>query len=387
LDGLESVEEAYLRRVIEWPEGELYDRRVLAETRRRMVDTKLFESVALRPAEQLADDGSLPVTLETSEAKHRTVSLGGGFSTDEGFDVRASWEHRNLLGEQERLRFVIDASQLRQFAEVGLRKPHFRRREHTLLLLGEFVREDSDAFEELSASGSLGLERKWGEFWTVAVAGSGEYSRIDDLTGDNNYTLIGAHFRARHDNRDDILNPTEGVHASFTTSPYVNLIGESSNFWVNEVHASSYYPLDAKDAYILAGRLRLGSIVGEETPSIPANKRFYSGGGGSVRGYAFRTVGPLDPSNDPTGGRSVIELNVELRARITEDIGIVPFLDGGQVYFESWPEPSEELLWAGGLGLRYFTGIGPLRLDVAAPINGRDVDDPFQFYISFGQAF
>ena len=106
-----------------------------------------------------------------------------------------------------------------------------------------------------------------------------------------------------------------------------------------------------------------------------------------MRGYEFQSVGPLDEDDDPLGGRSVIEVGAEVRLRVTEEIGVVPFIEGGIVGESPWPDFEERFLWAAGLGLRYFTAIGPLRLDVAVPINGRDSDDSFQFYVSLGQAF
>ena len=151
---------------------------------------------------------------------------------------------------------------------------------------------------------------------------------------------------------------------------------------------SAYYAIDSEARFILAGRGRVGSIVGESTEDVPANKRFYAGGGGSVRGYEFQSVGPLDNDDDPLGGRSLIAVGAELRTRITDSIGLVPFVDGGTVYDSSYPDFDETFRWAAGLGLRYFTGFGPIRLDVAVPLNKRDdIDDDFEIYISFGQAF
>ena len=145
---------------------------------------------------------------------------------------------------------------------------------------------------------------------------------------------------------------------------------------------------DEDERFILAGRTRIGTTVGADSESLPANRRFYAGGGGSIRGYAYQLVGPLDDDEDPFGGTSLVEFGAEVRVRVTDTIGVVPFIDGGMVYDDPWPDADQELLWAAGLGLRYFTGFGPLRLDVAFPLNRRDgVDDAFQFYISFGQAF
>ena len=127
--------------------------------------------------------------------------------------------------------------------------------------------------------------------------------------------------------------------------------------------------------------------MGESTEDLPANKRFYAGGGGSVRGYEFQTVGPLDDDDDPLGGRSLVEVSAEVRTRVTDEIGLVPFVDGGTVFDTAYPDFDETLRWAAGIGLRYFTAVGPVRVDFAFPLNGRDDDDAFQFYVSFGQAF
>jgi translocation and assembly module TamA len=121
---------------------------------------------------------------------------------------------------------------------------------------------------------------------------------------------------------------------------------------------------------------------------IPADERLYAGGGGSIRGYAYQSVGPLDEDDDPIGGRSVLELSAELRMKLTDRIGLVTFLDGGSAFESTFPDSSEKLQWAAGLGFRYFTAIGPLRLDVGFPLNRRtDIDDAFQIYVSIGQAF
>jgi translocation and assembly module TamA len=138
---------------------------------------------------------------------------------------------------------------------------------------------------------------------------------------------------------------------------------------------------------VLAVRARLGSIVGEELLDVPSDKRFFSGGGGSVRGYAFQAIGPRTLEDNPLGGRSLLELGLEARVRITEEIGLVPFIEGGQVFDGSFPGSDDGLQFGAGLGLRYFTGIGPLRFDLAFPINKRKGDDDYQIYVSIGQAF
>jgi translocation and assembly module TamA len=131
----------------------------------------------------------------------------------------------------------------------------------------------------------------------------------------------------------------------------------------------------------------VGSITGTESADIPANRRFYAGGGTSIRGYALQSVGPLTDDGTPIGGRSLLELSAELRVKLSKTLGGVVFIDGGNVYEETVPDFSNNLRWAAGFGTLYFTAVGPIRLDIGFPLNRRSIDDSFQFYISVGQAF
>jgi translocation and assembly module TamA len=146
--------------------------------------------------------------------------------------------------------------------------------------------------------------------------------------------------------------------------------------------------VDDDSRYVLAFRARVAQVAGEPTATLPANHRLYAGGAGSIRGYEFQSVGPLDANNDPLGGRSLVTFGGEIRWRITETIGIVPFLDGGNVYDSTVPDFGEKFFWGTGVGFRYYTDFGPLRADIAFPLDRRKgIDDAYQFYISLGQAF
>jgi len=135
------------------------------------------------------------------------------------------------------------------------------------------------------------------------------------------------------------------------------------------------------------GRAAAGSLTGENVRNIPASLRFYSGGGGSVRGYKYQSLGPHDRNGDPLGGLSFTDVSLEARFRITESFGIVPFVDGGMVYETTMPDWGRDLSWGVGLGFRYYTLIGPIRLDIATPLQDRDNNKAFQIYLSIGQAF
>jgi translocation and assembly module TamA len=215
-----------------------------------------------------------------------------------------------------------------------------------------------------------------------------EYS---DLTGSDSpneeFYLAGLRGILRHDNTDNPLDPTRGTRFEINVSPYMGLTDHDTNFTSVSLSGSQYLSIDDDGDYVLAARARTGTIIGEERGNLPSNKRYYSGGGGSIRGYEYQKVGPLDDDHDPLGGRSVLELGFEFRARVTKSFGVVPFVEGGNVYARSEPEDIS-LLWAAGLGFRYYTAVGPLRFDVAVPLDKREnVDDDYQFYISLGQAF
>lgn len=390
--GRQSVKESYLREIAQWPEGEPYDRRVLRDLQRRLADTALFSTANAQSAGALTPDGSLPVTVTLVERQHRSIGAAAAYSTDIGPSLELFWEHRNLLGENERLRTTATGSLIEQSGEIDFRKPAFLRHDQDLLGNLQGGQEDSDAYERQWVESLLGLERPVLNNWRISAGLSFSYEIVDEEAdtgrGERSFQIFGLPLTATRDTTDDPLDPHKGSRLLFSLTPATGLGDESLLFLTAVAGASAYYAIDEAERFVLAGRARLGSILGEKTEALPASRRFYAGGGGSIRGYEYQLVGPLDDDEDPFGGTSLLELGGELRIRVTEEIGVVPFVDGGTVYDDPFPNGEETLHWAAGLGLRYFTGFGPLRLDVAFPLNPRDgVDETFQFYISFGQAF
>jgi translocation and assembly module TamA len=390
--GNERVDASYLHRIAEWPEGATYDRRILRNTQSRLADTGLFSTVNAEPASKTNADGSLPVTVTVVEREHRSIGGAASISTDVGPGGELFWEHRNLFGQNERLKLTATGSLIEQSGEIDFRKPAFLEPEQELIFTINGGLDDNDAYERQGVDGLVAVERPMLENWRVSAGLSAGYEIVEDKAdtgeGKRRFTLFGLPLTARRDTTDDPLDPANGSRLHFSLTPYTGVGDESLLFLEAIAGGSAYYAIDEDERFILAGRTRIGTIVGADSESLPANRRFYAGGGGSIRGYAYQLVGPLDAAEDPFGGTSLVELGAEVRVRVTDTIGVVPFIDGGMVYDDPWPDADQELLWAAGLGLRYFTGFGPLRLDVAFPLNPRDgVDDAFQFYISFGQAF
>jgi translocation and assembly module TamA len=388
IEGLADVEEDYVRQFIDWTPGERYDQRKVDAFRSSLVGTGLFATVRIDHADTVEADGTLPVTITVVERQHRSVGVGASYSTSEGVGGEVFWEHRNLLGRQERLRLSARGTEIDQAVSATFRKPHFKRRDQDLLARASVSREETDAFDARSLFLFAGLERQVSDEWRVAAGVPVEYSLLDDREGERTFVLLGLSLGATRDSTDSRLDAARGTRVQLSLTPYHGFDGDTVNFAVSEVAAAAFVSPFADDPLVLAGRARVGSIVGPSTETLPANKRFYAGGGGSIRGYEFQRVGPLDEQNDPLGGRSVLEVGVEVRVKVTEAIGFVAFLDGGNVFDETIPDLAREFQWAAGFGLRYFTSFGPLRFDIGFPINPREgIDDAFQFYISVGQAF
>lgn len=386
--GATSVEADYIEGFIPWREGEIFDRSKLNEARRRLLGTGLFAVVAFERPNALDADGKLPVTVRVEERKHRSVGLAGRWSTDQGFAVEASWEHRNLFGRQELLSLSGELGETKQEFAAAFKKPHFLRRDQDLLANGALAHQDTDAFNGPLTRYFVGLQRKITENWKIVAGIPIEFSNLSDLQGARKFSLFGLEIRGERDTSNDRLDPNAGSRLRLSLKPYYGTGENRVNFLTGRLGLTGYHAVDDEELYTLAARTRFGSIVGESTASLPANKRFYAGGGSSIRGYRFQSVGPLGTANTPLGGRSLFEVSAELRAKVTDTIGGVIFIDGGNVYDDELPDLSTDLQWAIGFGGRYFTTFGPIRLDFGFPINPRDgVDDFMQFYISIGQAF
>jgi translocation and assembly module TamA len=387
-DGLTDVQQAYLERLIPWTAGASYDQRLVNDYRRRVTETELFESVVIDHAPALAADGTLPMTVGLVESRHRTIGGGLTWSTDIGPGVSIFWVHRNSFGQGESTRIELDASKPLQRLNALLRIPAFRRIDQALVFQATALHQNDDAFNQRSLRFYGGMEWFQTRTWTLTAGGETEVTDIREApSGNGDFFIVGVPFGARYDGTDDLLDPSRGSRFSTLIGPTL-VTGSSTLVYLGtDTAASTYYmPFDS-DRLILAVRGRVGSILGAGPDSLPASRRFYAGGGGSIRGFESRSVGPVAPNGDPLGGTSVWEASFEARIRISDSFGVVPFIDLGQVGRDPWPPFGEMPRIGAGLGFRYYTGIGPIRLDVAVPVNPRRTDNRFEIYLSIGQAF
>jgi len=389
IEGTEEVDPEYISQRVPWAIGQPYDSSRVSRFRDSLAQSGLFTLVTASPPRRPPDgeDGAAPVTVLVNEALHRSVGAGALYSTTDGPGARAFWEHRNLLGMGQSLRLSAVVSQLSNSADVTFRWPWYMVPRQTLVAQAAYGSLKTDAYDVIGPRAYLGVERPLMENWQWGLGVSLEQGRVTAADGTQNVQLLGLPLTLSRDTSNDLLNPTSGLRLSIELTPLVGRSDDTLTLLRNRADAAFYLPLDTARDFVVASRVQVGSIVGETRSTIPANKRFYVGGGGSLRGYKYQSVSPLNAQNKPIGGKSMFAFSTELRWRFMDDFGLVPFVDAGNAFSTPYPDFTEGLQWATGLGFRYYTPIGPARLDLAFPLNARSIDRSFEFYVSLGQAF
>jgi len=393
IEGLERLDPAYVEGRIRWRRGEVYDAGKVEETRRALIETGLFSTVQITPIVDPDNPGDVRMAIDATERFHRTVGAGLAYNTSQGFGARAFWENRNLFGYAENLRLSVEAGQQLDAFRANFRRPDFLATDQDFLATAEAANDNPVAYRSRRAIATAGIERRFDHLVTGGVnfevekANVVQLADINPRTGTQRYELAGLPAYVKLDTTDNLLNPTTGYRAQLNVTPAHTFSGSHLTFSTNLLSGSTYWVLGPEQRAVLAGKLALGSLDGAPLSQLPSDQRIYAGGGGSVRPYGYLMAGPLAPNNVPIGGRSSLVLNLEARVKITETIGIVPFVDAGSYYESPVPQLGRTLLYGVGLGLRYYTGFGPLRLDLATPLHKRNGDSPIQVYISLGQAF
>ena len=350
--------------------------------------------------------GNLPILVETSERKRHAVALSALYSNVDGPSVRASWTDRNLFGGAERLRLdaqagiatIGGASQFKGLSSLAWRnvvgrvgasfiKPALGGTRNDLLVDVAAIRESTDYYYASYLNAQVALRHRFSEFLSAQIGVEAEGGRTVDLWGGHDYSLLGAPFAINYDSTDSKLAPTQGVRATLRVAPYIKALPHGLTMVQSKAQISAYHAFDEEARYILAGRIAAGSTVGASVGNVPANRRFFVGGGGSVRGYRYRSLSPHNGFDGPTGGLSFLEASLEARIRVTDTIGVVPFIDAGSAFDTAFPNFKSSIRESVGLGLRYFTPIGPLRIDFAVPIARRHGESKFGVLIGVGEAF
>ncbi len=388
ISGNVEVETRYIRRLLAWKPGKLITPERLEETRLNLVQSGLFNSVRIEPETEVDDQGRALVRIDVNETKHRSIEAGVRYRTDEGLGGNLGWEHRNLLGTGEQLSADLDASKLGWTLKGEAREPDFLAKRQALVIGSEIAVEKTEAFDKQSIGASVGIERSVGDGMDLAVGLAFTASKVEQDGDTDKFGLLSLPTSFGWDHSNDLLDPSKGGRLFISNEPFVDVFGNDVAFNKSLISYSRYFRLKKnKPRLILATRAKAGFLFGAERDNVPADERFYAGGGGSVRGFGFQLAGDLDDDNNPVGGRSLLEFAGELRGQFTDSLGAAIFADAGTAYNSSVPDFEEPLRIGVGGGLRYFSPVGPIRFDVGVPLNRRDSDDAFQIYISIGQAF
>ncbi len=396
--GLQRMNESLLRERLLIHPGERYDPRAIEKARQNLASLGVFSSVVVVTEKKLDAQGRLPVEFVVSERKRHAVSFSAAYATDLGASFSTSWQNRNLLGNAEKLKLSMGFSaggtaqtNPGYWGSAQFIKPDFLQRDQTLQVDISPLKESLDAYDRTALTGSISVNRKFSDHWTGSIGVAGERERVTQQDITERYTLVGAPVFAKYDNTNDLFNPTSGVRATLSATPTQSIGNRKATFAVLQASGATYVDAGAlfgasPGRTVLAVRGLVGDIEGASQLEVPADKRFYAGGSATVRGYKYQSVGPVFPDNKPQGGTAVVAGTIELRQRILTDYGAVAFVDAGQVAANGWSFASP---WGIGVGVgaRYYTSIGPIRLDVAFPVNKLPDSGSFQIYIGIGQAF
>ena len=394
-----AVRSPRIRQIAGIPRGEVFMPDAVEKAATRLRRTGTFRSVRLTEADTVRPDGEMDIEIDVVDAPPRRIGAGVALSSVNGLTLSGFWLHRNFLGGAERFRLEGEAAQLGGAGsgpDFGLsfrfERPAVYGADTLFFLAAGLDYLDEPDFIEERANLALGVSQEFTENLTGELGLALSYSRVTELylpkvNGSHptrELLLFSLPAGLTYDRRDDALDPTRGYYLEASLDPFVALDADIDGARL-DLDARAYRGFGAADRVVAAGRLQFGSLTGPSAFEAPPRFLYYSGGGGSVRGQPYQS---LDADYDGTalGGRSFVGLSGELRIGVTERAGVVLFADAGYVGPESLYDGTGAWHAGGGIGARYDTPVGPIRLDVAGPLAG-DTGDGAQFYVGIGQAF
>ena len=386
IEGLQSLDESFVRNRIPWKEGDDFNGDKLKKLEQDLVKSGLFSLVNVSTATELGSDGTVSTNVNLVERKHRTISGSISYKTDEGAGARAGWENRNLLGHAEKLELTAGISNLSDFIEGAYTRPDFLRPDQSFVLRSRFGFDRPEAYTSVSEKLSAGVERKLTDHTKVGLGAALKFSKVDQFGNVQHFGLLSLPSYLHHETSNDPIEPIRGERLHLELAPMTDVLNGNATFLKSQVDVSRYFDILEKPLTVIAGRLSVGTILGSARHDVPADERLYAGGSGSVRGYGYQLAGPLQDKK-PVGGKSMLALSCEYRVRVQDRIDLIAFVDAGNAYTTELPDIGD-LKFGSGLGVAYYSRIGPIRLDVAFPVERRaGIDDAFQVYVNLGQSF
>jgi translocation and assembly module TamA len=400
--GLRRMHERFLRRRLLLHQGEPFQPTKIEAAREDLASLGVFSGVKISAAKTLDAAGQLPLRVDVSERKLHAVTFDIGYSTDLGGSAGVTWTHRDLFGGAEQLNLTAAVTGLGGSADKGIGyeakaqflKPDYYRRDQTLELDLTALKQDLTSYNQTAEIAGASLTRKLSPQWTATAGVTATEETILQENVTRNYVLLAVPFTGKFDNTQvatPLDDPTHGLRATLIATPTESLSGRNATFVILQGTASTYVDLthlglSKPGMSVLAFRGLIGSAQGASEFDLPPDQRFYGGGSATVRGYKYQSIGPAFADSTPAGGTAIDAATIELRQRIWHNIGAVVFADAGQVDTTSAPFGGR-LQEAAGIGARYYTPIGPIRVDIAVPLNPIRGGDSFDLYLGLGQAF
>jgi translocation and assembly module TamA len=393
-DGLHDMSESFMRRRLLLAPGQPFSPAKIEDARQDLLSLGVFSSVRVVPAEQLDAHDNLPLVIDVTEQKHHAVDLGAAYSTDLGVSLAAGWHHRNLFGNAEQLN-ITGSVQLggnaitKPGGQLGAQfiKPSFLEHDQSLEISLNAVKQSLVAYDQTALIERIGITRKLSPHWSIQAGILGEEERITQEMVERPYVFVGLPVSLKYDSTKSLLDPTSGLRAAATITPVWSFVNPGGVYVITQLSGSGYFDLSGNGRSVLAMRGLVAQVSGGGGVfGLPPDQRLYAGGSATVRGYRYQSIGPMFADGKPTGGNAMSAGGVEFRQRFLTNWGAAVFVDAGQVSADGKPF-SQHWQAGAGAGLRYYTVIGPIRLDVAVPLNRGRGDDSFELYIGIGQAF
>lgn len=399
VSGATSLPPNFVEERIDIRPGEPFSPERLTNLRRRLLSHEIIGSVRFVEADRLNALGQLPVEVQISERKQHYVGFAATYSNTDGSSANAFWGSRNLFGGGETLRldaqgtwFVEESDAVPNADPYGYNfsatftKPGIFTANEDLVAKAAVLREVTNAYVREAVTFLGGIRHRFNDDFNMQVGIDLEASNVETSTGKADYPIAGVPFDFNFDNTDSLLDASRGVRASATVEPFAYFGETGAGPVLMKASIATYHAFDEDKRFILAGKVSAGSIFGATMTEAPPQRLFYVGGGGTLRGYDYQAASPRNEYGIIVGGLSYFTGSVEARLRVTDTIGIVPFFDMGAAFASEWPDFSG-LQYAYGIGLRYYTAVGPLRVDLAFPANPDVAGTHYGIYVSLGQSF
>ena len=420
VEGLQRVHESLVRRRLLLHSGDLYKPSAIEAARRDLLGMNVFGQVSVQIGSKADESGGVPVTFKLRERLRHAINLSAAYSSDLGGSGGVSWTDRNLFGNAEQLSVAATLTNLGGSDTTGTGYdtsvkyllPDFLHRDQSLQFALQGIKQQLQAYDQTAQTASVTLSRKLSSVWTVSTGlsttdetilqvinatetppGSGVF--VPDAAETFHYTLVALPFKVVYDSTDlptPLEDPHHGFRGTLSLTPTLAIGHPNATFLISTLTLATYFDLNnllpiAPGRSVLAARALAGVAEGAGELSLPPDQRFYAGGTSTIRGYGYQLVGPLFPHTDnPTGGTAITTGGLEFRQRLYSNWGVVAFVDAGQVSASLKPLP-DEIRVGVGAGMRYYTPIGPIRFDIAVPVDRRQGEDSFEIYIGLGQAF